>query len=345
MKYQIVLLLSASLFAAEKASKPVVVKPQEKKGPSKVPLTPAKRPKPRSADPKALEVVNAYLKAIGGVEALRSIEDRYEKFQVAKHSPTGKTLAIFERYIKKPNMVREDWDMDVKIGDKPLRVVQIFNGKTGEAWTKMLGYVAPLEGNMVYMLTWDKFLDDFFMHWKQDGYSLVYRSGEGEVSGEPCHVIDVYAPTGNQRWRFFFSKKNHLLLKKQWRSDTQEGPVRNELFYSEYRKVPNAKAPDKPILIPFKREQYADGTLTLEREYIEVKINSGLSDDLFKRPEGPLFKGRLEPGKAKPKKKKPLPPWKQKKRILPKVSKDTPKKKAEGKKAPAKEKAEKKEGK
>ncbi len=329
----VLLLLGGLLGAGEAKPSRVIVKPlQSGKG---TPQSTVRRKdvKPRTADPKALAVVEAYLKAIGGVEALRSIADRYEKFQVARHSPTGKTLVIFERYLKRPNMVREDWDVDVKIGDEPLRVVQIYNGKTGEAWTKMLGYVSPLDNKMVYMLTWDKYLDDFFMHWKEDGFCLKYRSGEGEVDGEPCDVIDVYPPYGNQVWRYFFSKKTHLLVKKQWRSDTPEGPVRNEVFYSEWRKVPNPKAPDKPILVPFKHEQYTDGNLTVQRDFLQVKINSGLSDDLFKRPEGPLFTGRIQKGKKKqPDKKKALPPWKRKRRILPKGIKP------KNEKAPAAEK-------
>ena len=316
----IFILVSTALFAGSSGKPPIVVKPSGSEG-KKIPsFLKKERPAPRTADPQAEAVVEAYLKAIGGREALAAIQDRYEKFLVSKHSTTGKTPALFQRYMKRPNMIREDWDMELKIGDQPLTVIQVFNGKTGEGWTKMMGVVAPLESNMISMLTWDKYIDDFFLHWKEDGYSLRYRSGSGSVNGEPCDVIDVFTPVGNQEFRYFFSKKTHLLLKKQWRVDnSQEGPVRNELFYLEYRKVKNPKAPDKPILFSFKREQYSDGNLTLEREYYEVKLNPGLSDKIFGRPEGPLWKGRVQKGKKGAKKpKKALPPWKRKRRILPK---------------------------
>ena len=243
------------------------VKPSEKLSSGR-----SKGIKPRSADPEALKVVQAYLKAIGGVEALRSIKDRYEKFQVSQYSTTGKNEGIFQRYLKWPNMVREDWHIDVQVGDQSLEVIQIFNGKTGEGWTKMMGFVSPLDNKMIYTLTWDKYLDDFFMHWKEDGYCLKFRSDKGEVDGEPCYVVDVYPPFGNQPWRYFFSKKTHLIVKKQWRSDTPEGPMRNELFFSEWRKVPNPKAPDKPILVAFKQEQYTEGNLKIQREFLEVRI-------------------------------------------------------------------------
>ncbi len=335
------LILAAPCLAGAPVRSPAVVSPSTPKAKA-TPGAAKDRPAPRSADPQAEEVINAYLKAVGGRDALAAIEDRYEKFEVGRHNPTGKTVAIFERYLKNPGMVREDWDMDVKVGDEKLQVIQIYNGLTGEGWTKMMGYVAPLEGNMIYMLTWDKYLGDFFLTWKADGYSLKYRSGEGSVDDEPCHVVDVFTPTGTQEYRYFFSKKSGLLLKKQWRSDSQEGPVRSELFYSEYRKVNNQRNPDKPILFPFRREQLADGALSMEREFIEIRLNSGLSDDIFARPPGPIFKGRVNQGTkkdddakktTKPKKKKKLPPWLQKRRIVPKGVKG---KEVKGKEAPPK---------
>ena len=107
---------------------------------------------------------------------------------------------------------------------------------------------------MVYMLTWDKYLGDFFMTWKEDGYSLKHRTGEVSIGDEPCDAIEVFAPTGNQQFRYYFSKKTGLLEKKQWRSDGREGPVQTELFFSEYRKVNNLKDPTKPIRFAFKPE-------------------------------------------------------------------------------------------
>jgi hypothetical protein len=330
----VLVLLAATVLAGEQPAQPSVqVKPVEKAAaPAAKPAAPAAtpapaqpevKPDPRSSDPQAEQVVEAYLKALGGREALAAIQDRYEKFEVARHSTTGKTPAIFERYQKRPNLVREDWDMEVMVGDQKLQVTQTYNGK--EAWTKMMGYVARLEGQMIYMLVWDKYIDDFFMNWKQDGYSLRFRSADGEVNKEPCNVIDCYNANGTQEGRYFFSKKENLLLKKQWRSDEQGGPVRSELYFTAYRSVSNPKAPDKPIRFSFRREQLAEGDLTMEREYVEVRLNSGLADQIFGRPEGPLFPedGRVgakkEEGKEGEQPEKKQPPWAGKKRIVPKT--------------------------
>jgi hypothetical protein len=325
----ILLLAVTSLFAAEPSSPVAPVAPAAPAAPAAAPAAADKeKPVPRTADPESEAAIEGYLKAIGGRDALLAIEDRYDKFEVARHSATGKTPALFERYMKRPNKVREDWDVGVPVGDQKLEVLQTYDGK--EAWTRVMGKVSPLEGNMIYMLVWDKHIDDFFMNWKRDGYSLKYRSAEGDVNKEPCHVIDVYTATGTQEARYFFSKKTNLLLKKQWRADSQEGPVRSELLFTEYRRVNNPKAPDKPIQFPFKHETLQDGTLTMEREYLEVRLNSGLSDEIFGRPPGELWTGRVEPDKKDddkggetPKKDKE-PPWKDRKRIVPKGAETPP---------------------
>ena len=181
-------------------------------------------------------------------------------------------------------MVREDWDLDVKVGEQKLSVIQVFDGKKG--WTKMMGFVSPLDGKMIHMLVHDKYIDDFFMHWKSDGFSLKYRA-EGEVDNKPCHVIDVYPALGTQTSRYFFDKKTKLLTKKQWRSESPQGPVRNEIFFLEWRKVKDLKDAEKGAwfdegieAINSLDQNTANTILSFLLTYIttEVKVGLGLLD-------------------------------------------------------------------
>ncbi len=302
------------------------------------PLAPARdRPAPRTADAESLAAVDAYVKAVGGIATFAAIQDRYERFNVIRHNPTGETKAVFERYFKRANSVREDWHMDVPVGDQPtLEVLQTYSGVTGQGWTKMMGYVSPLDPKMIYMLVWDKYIDDFFVSWQRDGYALKYR-GEGEVQKRTCHTIDVYPPAGGTESRYFFDKETGLLLKKHWRTDSQDGPVRSELYYGEYRKVKDMKDPERVIQYPFRQDQHEDGDLIMSREYVEIKINSGISDEIFGQPDGPIFDGPIgrndQKDKAVEKKGEEVKaPWKKDaKRIVPKgagdegAAKDAPK--------------------
>ena len=285
------------------------------------------RPAPRTADEKSLAVIDAYIKAVGGAPAFAAIQDRYERFNVIRHSPTGETKAVFERYLKRNNMVREDWHLDVAVGDTPkLDVIQTYNSKTGLGWTRMMGYVSPLDAKMIYMLVWDKYIDDSFMSWKEDGYALKYRSEEGLVDKRPCHVLDVFPPAGGTEARYFFDKENGLLLKKQWRTDSPDGPVRSELFFGEYRKIKDLKDANRTIMFPFRQDQQEDGDLVMTREYVELKLNSGIADDVFNQPEGTIFEGPVgQNGKKEDegtkKKGEVKAPWlKDGKRIVPKGS-------------------------
>ncbi len=294
------------------------------------PLPVKDRPAPRTADEKSLAVVEAYVKAVGGPAAFAAIQDRYERFNVIRHSPTGETKAVFERYLKRNNMVREDWHLDVAVGDAPkLDVIQTYSSKTGLGWTRMMTFVSPLDAKMIYMLVWDKYIDDSFISWKEDGYALKYRSEEGLVDKRPCHVLDVFPPAGGTEARYFFDKENGLLLKKQWRTDSPDGPVRSELFFGEYRKVKDLKDANRTILYPFRQDQQEDGDLVMTREYVEIKLNSGITDDVFDRPEGDDFKGPVGQNEKKEdesgkKKGDVKAPWmKDGKRIVPKGGADS----------------------
>lgn len=294
---------------------------------------------PRTADPVALQVVDDYLKASGTKTTYKGIETRYERFYVNKHAPTGITKAMFERYLKKPYMIREHWDMDMKIADKKLDVLQIYNSKTGEGWTRMMGFVDRLKGKMIHQLMHDKFLDDFFMHWKQDGYALKYR-GDGEVNGDPCHVVDVYHATSKEPIRYFFSKKTQLMSKRIWKANTRNGIVSNELYFLEWRKAKDLKNPDRWIMFPFKHERFEEKNLVMEREFEEIKVNPPLGDALFGRPDGPIFDPdeirKKNQAEQKPKEEKKAPWMKRKKRVIPENNTGGDAKKPEEGKTPAK---------
>src|SRR5262245_36050864 len=46
------------------------------------------------SNPKAIEVVNRYVEALGGTKVLESINDRTTKFRVIKHQANGETKAL-----------------------------------------------------------------------------------------------------------------------------------------------------------------------------------------------------------------------------------------------------------
>ncbi|MBI4602921.1 MAG: hypothetical protein HY721_13270 [Planctomycetes bacterium] len=271
-------------------------------------LLPSGPPK-RQSDPQAIAVVETYLKAIGGKEVLQKIKDRATKFRNVKHQATGETVANINLLIKDGILIREEWEIEgFQIKDEKLAFIQIYNGHAEEGWVLMLGTVSALDGRTLQVFVWDKQMDDFFCHWEDDGYVLTL-AGQGEVPKDytddqevhPCDILLVTDFSGRQDMKFFFSRKNGLILKKEWQ-DTGTNPksaVRKEQYYRMYRDLAFMDGSGLSAKLPLKLEIYLDGDLDTERIYTNVRFNSGLSDKLFDKPEGKPFKGAVEGPQAK----------------------------------------------
>ena len=276
-------------------------------------VNPADPPVKRASDPEAVAIVENYLKAIGGRDALSKIKDRTTLFMNTKNQATGEQKVEINLLMKDGILIREEWDVkgfDIK-GEK-LAFVQIYNGKQDEGWVQMLGTVSPLDGRTLQVFVWDKYMDDFFAHIESDGFT-VNLVGQGLVSKEimgeehPCDVVQVTDFSGRQAQKYFFSKKNNLLVKKEWQD---EGPnpkakVKKEQYYKLYRDLPFMDGSGLSIKFALRVEIYVDGDLDTERAYTNVKFNSGLSEKLFDKPEGKPFEGAIKgKGPIDP----PLPP-------------------------------------
>jgi hypothetical protein len=277
-------------------------------GPQKPTLPMVEEPIKRVSDPEAVAIVENYLKAIGGRDVLSKIKDRTTLFMNTKNQATGETKVEINLLMKEGIMIREEWDVkgfDIK-GEK-LAFVQIYNGKEEEGWVQMLGTVSPLDGRTLQVFVWDKYMDDFFAHWQDDGFT-VNLVGQGLVSKEimgeeqPCDVIQVADFSGRQAQKYFFSKKDGLLVKKEWQDDgpNPKAKVKKEQYYKLYRDLPFMDGSKLSIKFPLRIEIYVDGDLDTERAYTNVKFNSGLSDKLFDKPEGKPFEGAVGGPKGPP---------------------------------------------
>lgn len=300
------------------------------------PGTPPATALKRTSDPAAVAIIEMYLKAIGGKEVLSKIKDRVTKFSNVKHQSTGETVADINLLIKDEILIREEWDIkgfDIK--GAPLAFIQIYNGHQEEGWVQMLGTVSPLDGRTLQVFVWDKQVSDFFCRWEEDGYTLTLV-GQGivpkEILGEEqaCDVVQVTDFSGRQQMKFFFSKKDGLLLKKEWQ-DTATNPknmAKKEQYYKMYRDITFMDGSGLAIKFPLRLEIYLDGDLDTERIFTNVRFNSNLSDRLFDKPEGVPFTGAVHgpTTEAEPPKEK-VPHGKKPHGSAPKVKKpgsDTP---------------------
>ena len=251
----------------------------------------------RTSDPQAVAIVDNYIKALGGKEVLSKIKDRTTKFTNIKHSATGETKAEINLLLKDGIFFREEWEIkgfDIK--GEPLAFIQIYNGEEQEGWVYMMKTVSSLDGRTLQVFVYDKYMDDFFAHWEEDGYVLTL-AGQGLVSKEqygeehPCDIVLVSDFSGRQAHRFFFSKTNGLLVKKEWQDAGQnpKQPVNREQFFKRYVDLPFMDGSGLHVKFALSHEVYMDGDLDTERVYTSVIFNSNLSPKLFEKPVGVPF--------------------------------------------------------
>ena len=307
-----VLCLCGAAFAQAEAPKAEGVKKDAPKAPVPAPAPAgqptagapkAEAPKAPEAqksvtNPKAVEVVNKYIEALGGHKILDAVVDRTQKFRNTKHAAGGDTVAVLNQFLRKGNKVREEWNIEgVEIKNNPLAFTQVYNGTDG--WILMFGAVSPLEGRTLSLFVWDKFLDDQFCHWNEDGYTLDFV-GPGMVDNEACDVIEMMDFGGVRKERYSFSKASGLLLKKEWKEPGQNGLSKKEIFYKKYMSLPFSDGSKSEVKFARLHEVYEDGDLDTSRDFTEMKVNSGLKDSIFERPEGEEFKGGIGQGGLPP---------------------------------------------
>jgi hypothetical protein len=252
--------------------------------------------------PKAIEIVNRYLEALGGTKVLEAVTDRVQKFRNTKHAASGDTVAALNQYLKKGEKlaikVREEWDIEkVEIKGNPLSFTQVYNGSDG--WVQMFGTVSALEGRTLGLFVWDKYLDDAFCHWQDDGYTVEYI-GPGTVDNEAAEIIEMTDFAAARKERYFFSKDTGLLLKKEWKEQGQNGLAKKEIAYKNYRKIPFGDGSSNKLTFALLHQVFEEGDLDTTREFTEVKINGGLKDAIFDRPPGEEFKGGIGSGDVAP---------------------------------------------
>jgi outer membrane lipoprotein-sorting protein len=203
-------------------------------------------------------VLEKYLEAIGGKDALSKVEDRTT---IMRGTAMGQSLTIIVKQ-KAPNKMRQE----VKAGDMDQTI--IFDGEKGvmKAATQNVDVTGKeleqlkTEASMELMLNPESF-----------GIKLSYEGSE-KFEGKDVHKIKMTLPSGI-RWFTYFDAESGLKIKEQKEMQTQMGLIEQVVVYENYTEVDGIK-------YPFKLTQ-SFGPQSVEMTVSSVKVNKGLSDDIF----------------------------------------------------------------
>lgn len=207
-------------------------------------------------DPKI--VIEKYLEAIGGRDALSGVEDRTT---IMRGTAMGQALTIIVKQ-KAPNKMRQE----VKAGGMDQTI--IFDGEKGimKAATQNVDVTGKELEQLNIGASMELLLDP-----ESYGVKLSYEGSE-RVSEKDAFKIKMTLPSGI-RWFTFFDVESGLKVKEQKEMQTQMGLIEQIVTYENYTEVDGIK-------YPFKLTQ-SYGPQSVEMTISSVKINKGLSDDIF----------------------------------------------------------------
>jgi len=210
----------------------------------------------QNVDPKA--VIEKYIDAIGGRDVLTKVEDRTT---IMRGTAMGQSLTIIVKQ-KAPNKMRQE----VKAGGMDQTI--IFDGEKGimKAATKNVEVSGKELEQLKTEATMELLLDPASF-----GIVLSYEGTE-KINGKDAHKIKMTLPSGI-RWFAYFDVESGLKIKEQKEMQTQMGLIEQVITFDNYTDVEGIK-------YPFKLTQ-SFGPQSVEMTVSSVKVNKGLSDDLF----------------------------------------------------------------
>lgn len=214
-----------------------------------------------SADDKSVlakEIINKYVEAIGGKDALSAVEDRTT---IMRGNVMGQNLTLILRQ-KWPNKLRQE----IKAGG--MEQLVLYNGE--KAVMTAAGQTIEVTGKELDALQLEASMDLLFDP-EIFGIKLSYE-GEDTVDSIAVHKVIMTLPSGI-RWFQYYDKETGLKVKESKEMQTQMGLLEQETYYLDYKEVEGK-------LYPFKIKQSV-GTQSFEISVSSIKINAGLDDSIF----------------------------------------------------------------
>jgi len=183
----------------------------------------------KPALPNAGEILDKYVQAIGGAEAMHKITTRVEKGTLTGFGPSGMPVQVFA---KAP-------DARVTLVQTPRgQSVTAYNGQTG--WMSGAGPSRPITGGE---LDNEKRNADFYFGADiKTQFEQIRVAREDKVGDHDAYVLVARSP-GHMPVRFYFDKDSGLLLRELRLVETPLGRNPSQVDYADYREADGVKIP------------------------------------------------------------------------------------------------------
>ncbi|HSD64205.1 MAG TPA: hypothetical protein VLB50_10420, partial [Ignavibacteriaceae bacterium] len=210
-------------------------------------------------DLSAKDILDHYIKAIGGSDSLAAVRDRT--------TVMSGTIQGFEItttiYQKAPDLFKQVVDA----GQMQQQI--LFDGNEGIMQAG--GQETKITGDELEKLKYQASMNSLL---KLDSLGIQLRLGGMEkVNNKDVYKIEMIFPSGN-KWGEYFDPETGLKVKETKDVKTAQGNFTQENLYSDYRDVDGVK-------YPFMIKQSL-GPQNMEFRVVSIKINSDIPDSTFK---------------------------------------------------------------
>ena len=223
-------------------------------------VNPVAAPETKTADISAEQIINNYVKALGGVAAMEKINDYKMTMEV---SAMGQKLEMVMAYKKEPRHTLTAISMSGMVVQKIT-----FDGTTMKM-SGMQGNQEFTEGDEFEAMKAEAHLCPD-MYYAQNGYKLTVKGIE-KVNGSDAYVLE--AVKGKTVMLNYYSTATGLKVKSTTTSETPQGTATQVSEMSNYKEVGGVK-------FPHTIKQSANG-MAMDATVKSIEVNKGLDKSFF----------------------------------------------------------------
>lgn len=235
-----------------------------------IPSPPEKIPDPTPETiSKGKELLRKSLAAMGGAKVV-AIKDIVTTIKLMQSTPMGDFTMDGEAKVVFPNK------SITRIKSPMGEMTMTFDGTNGWIQSPMGSQDMPGSTRDDYRKGRASDMHYFLQNFEKADYQVQYLKDE-TVEGKTMNVILVRYLPAQYTFRYYLDAQTGLFKKKVAKGNTPSGPADIEEHYSDYRPVGG-------VQIPHKTESMAGGKKVSELTILSASINTGIKDDVFKKP-------------------------------------------------------------
>jgi hypothetical protein len=216
-----------------------------------------------SAWPTVDQILERYIKALGGERALSKVKTR-KRAGVVEVAGVKGTFALYE---VAPNKQLLTGSLPPPLGS----VTQAFDGTAG--WVKNQSGLFDMSGPGAAQA---KLEANFYTETRlPEQFKAMTVTGKLREGNREFYVIDASRPDGTIE-KLFFDVQSGFLVRRSWETQTFFGTLLNATDFDDYKRVGG-------IWVPFTIRRMRGGTRFVQ-QISEYKLNVPVDDAIFKKP-------------------------------------------------------------